>query len=54
MMKLWNNLNTNEKAMLIIIAGLLLIVLLSWNRISDGLTKGFKPYMEKHPVNQTQ
>lgn len=53
-MKFWNKLSAGEKAMLVIIAALLLIVLLSWNRISDGITKGFKPYMEKNPVNQTQ
>ncbi len=43
-MRIWNSFSNNEKAMVGAVLLLVIMVVLSWGRISDGLKKGIKPY----------
>jgi type II secretory pathway component PulM len=51
-MKFWKKLSPNEKVMLLFTIALLLGILLSWQRIAEGLKKGFEPYLKEAPLQQ--
>lgn len=44
----WNKLSSTEKAMIGFTVLLLIMVALNWNRVSEGLEKGIKPYNDTH------
>lgn len=45
-MRLWKNLNKNEKLMVIMLIVSLLLVIISWDRIKNQTVRVFNYYME--------
>jgi len=46
-MEFWKKMSTNEKVMVVIIATLILMITLSWGRISKGVQDGIAPYLKE-------
>ncbi len=51
-MKIWNNLSNNEKAMIGAFLLLIIMVVLSWGRISEGFKKGVEPFNNKQEIHK--
>lgn len=48
----WKNRSNTEKGMIGVILLLLLMIILSWSRVSEGLKKGMKPYQKQEQITK--
>lgn len=47
MQEFWKNRSNTEKGMIGIVLLLVIMIILSWGRIAEGLKKGLKPYQKQ-------